>query len=348
MAKSPIPVPLQYVMLYLGLPNYRPTNKQLFKQSPFGYIIASTSDNGLGEFYEASGTFVNSVTKPISPLYPTNGMFKLGTNQNSGLVTTATYGLTSANGYNTSLGCANSVQMPARRYMFSSGLSAVPGAVADAPLANLNFSFWCTPVGLNTNSYIRSNGVSNALNPSTQAAAWMQVTANDAALDGGQGLTTGWLGGTLTAQNGTVVRGDLSQTRLLKLMWLSTMENGRATAPLRTDGIFYSANAIANILKAGQDARSPSSTTQSRWVHIGSVIASELGFLTTASSGGDTSGSDFTVRRDTLLNFLAAQGSAPPSNTTTGLSSAQKTWGAGFAILYDDRLQGFLQVYNHL
>ena len=329
----------------LAQPNFRSTNKQLFKQSPFGYIIASTSDNGLGELYEASGTFVNSVTKPISPLYPTNGMFKLGTNQNSGLVTTAAYGLTSANGYNTSLGCATSVAMPARRYMFSpiaSGLSTLPIAGL-VPLANLNFSFWCTPAGLNTNSYIRSNGVSNTQNPNTQAAAWMQVTANDAALDGGQGLTTGWLGGVLTDQNGNMVRGDLSQTRLLKLMWLSTMENGRATAPLRTDGIFYSANAIANILKAGQDGRSPASTTQSRWVHIGSVIASELGFLTTASTNGDTSGSDFTVQRDTLLDFAAATGSAPPANTAS-LTTAQKSWGAGFAILYDDRLQGFLQV----
>ena len=111
----------------------------------------------------------------------------------------------------------------------------------------------------------------------------------------------------------------------------------------RTDGIFYSANAIANILKAGQDGRSPASTTQSRWVHIGSVIASELGFLTTASTNGDTSGSDFTVQRDTLLDFAAATGSAPPANTAS-LSSNEKSWGAGFAILYDDRLQGFLQV----
>jgi hypothetical protein len=219
----------------------------------------------------------------------------------------------------------------------ASGLSANPNA--NLPTAPFNFSYWCAPASLAGTSFIRQSGVTtNALAPNARTDAWMRVNANDAAVDNNQGLTTGWLGGVLRDQAGNPVRGDLSQTRLLKLMWLSTMEGGRAQGPLRTDGIFYSANAIANILRSGQDARpGTQSSTQSRWVHIGSVIASELGFLTTASSGGDTSGMDFSVKRNTLLDFTPATGTP---------ASANGSWGAGFAILFDDRLQGFLQVTN--
>ncbi len=321
-------------------PNSRTSNKQVFKVSPFGYIIGPANNS---ELYENGGnTFVNgaganaaTLDKNISTLYPTNGPFRTGDKLGAG----GTNGLVAAAGYPNTLGCGNSVTMPVRRYVFSpvaSGLSANPNN--NLPTANLNFSYWCAPAALAGNSFIRRNGVTNALAPNAQLDAWMRVNARDSAVDNNIGLTTGWLGGLLTDHAGAPVRGDLSQTRLLKLMWLSSMEGGRAQGPLRTDGIFYSANSMANLLRSGKDARpGVQSSTQSRWIHIGSVIASELGFLTTASSGGDTSGMDFSVQKNALLDFSAATGIPAATNGT---------WGTGFAILYDDRLQGFLQVTN--
>ncbi len=323
-------------------PNSRASNKQVFKMSPFGYIIGPAGnselyENGGASFVNGTGGIAAALSKNVSPLYPTNGPFKLGDK---------TTGLVAGAGYPAALGCGTSVNMPVRRYVFSataSGLSVNPNGAAQLPTAPFNFSFWCAPAGLTGTSFIRQSGtITNAAAPNARTDAWMSVNANDAAVDNNQGLTTGWLGGVLRDQAGNPVRGDLSQTRLLKLMWLSTMEGGRAQGPLRTDGIFYSANAIANILRSGQDARpGTQSSTQSRWVHIGSVIASELGFLTTSSdgvaNGGDTSGMDFSVKRNTLLDFTPATGTPASTNGT---------WGAGFAILFDDRLQGFLQVTN--
>ncbi len=321
-------------------PNSRTTNKQVFKVSPFGYIIgpAGTSElyeNGGNNFINGTGGAASSLAKNVSALYPTNGPFKLGDKLGAG----GTNGLVPATGYPAALGCGNPVTMPVRRYAFSataSGLSANP--INNLPTANLNFSFWCAPASLAGTSFIRQGVTTSGAPPNAQASAWMSVNARDSAVDNNTGLTTGWLGGVLTDQAGNPVRGDLSQTRLLKLMWLSSMEGGRAQGPLRTDGILYSANAIANLLRSGQDARpGTQSSTQSRWMHIGSVIASELGFLTTASAGGDTSGMDFSVNRSTLMDFTAATGTP---------AAANGTWGTGFAILYDDRLQGFLQVTN--
>jgi hypothetical protein len=327
-------------------PNSRASNKQVFKVSPFGYILgpagsAEKYENGnVNNFINGAGVVTAAtLSKNISSLYPTNGPFKIGDRLGTG----TTNGLVSAAGYPTALGCGNPVIMPVRRYMFSSvasGLSSNPDAsVGQVPTANLNFSFWCAPAGLTGTSFIRRNGTTTtAALPNAQPDAWMRVNARDEAVDSNTGLTTGWLGGVLTDQVGNPVRGDLSQTRLLKLMWLSSMESGRTQGPLRTDGIFYSANSMANLLRSGQDARpGTQSSTQSRWIHIGSVIASELGFLTTASAGSDTSGMDFSVNKNALMDFSAATG-APAS--TNG------TWGTGFAILYDDRLQGFLQVTN--
>jgi hypothetical protein len=341
-------------------PNNRTTNKQVFKVSPFGYIIGPASsselyENGANRFVndlavtasvvDASGvTTTVTINKNVSPLYPTNGPLKLGDSS-------ASKGLVTAAGYTNALGCGTSTQMPVRRYTFSgtaSGLVNPPGSGTgkEVPTAPFNFSFWCPPSSLTGTSYIRKNGTTNGTSPNVQTDAWMPVNSRDAALDKNMGLTTGWLGGVLTDEAGNPVRGDLSQTRLLKLMWLSTMEAGRAQGPLRTDGIFYSANSIANILKSGKDDRTAAvrtgttdsasqSSTQSRWIHIGSVIASELGFLTTASSGGDTSGKDFTVNRNTVMDFK------PASNSPI---STEGSWGSGFSILYDNRLQGFLQV----
>jgi hypothetical protein len=139
------------------------------------------------------------------------------------------------------------------------------------------------------------------------------------------------------------VRADLSQTKLLKLMWLSTIETtSRTKGPLHTDGIFYSANLMTAVLRGGADGRSGDSNTQSRWIHNGSVIASELGFLITASNDGSFASGQYkpTINRTTTMNFNAATGTGSASD------AASNGWGAGIAILYDERLSGFLQVTN--
>jgi hypothetical protein len=334
-----------------NLINSGTTQKAVYKVSPFGYMLDGTQtpetyENGsTGNFYDGTGTASPyTVVKTVNPIYPSNGPMRIGD------VRTVTAGQPALGTVSVGVGvpCSttSNANMPIRRFIFSpttSGSSSLPTGT-NVPLAPLQFGFWCPPTTLAAGSYIRRNGGTSVTgattNPSNTNAAWMQVNTNDSGLDGNRGVTTGWLGGLLTDQLGGTVLGDLSQTRLLKLMWLSGMENGRATGPLRTNGILYSPNAIVNLLRAGKDGRAGGGTgqssMQSRWVHIGSIIASELAFLMSASSGGDTSGLNFTVNRSTIMDFSAA----------TGLSNSDTTgsWGSGLSVLYDNRLQGLLQI----
>jgi hypothetical protein len=235
---------------------------------------------------------------------------------------------------NAVLGCSNTTT-PLFNRRWGGG-----AASANTTAQNFNFNYWCPPA---TGNWIRTNGTSMQTgNPGSNASVWISQSTQDGKLDGNMGLTTGWLAG-IVKFNGVDVRADLSQTRLLKLMWLSTIEvTSRTKSPLHTDGIFYSANMITSVLRGGADARSGDSNTQSRWIHNGSVIASELGFLITASNNNSTAWGTYkpTIDRSTTMNFNAATGNGSASD------AAGKGWGAGIGIFYDDRLSGFLQVTN--
>jgi Tfp pilus assembly protein PilX len=350
-----------------GNVNNRAAAKQYYRLNPFGYMITS----GTQETYEsgflngtANGSGSFAVTVPMIPVYPSNGPLRIGSNATSGLAGTAVTGV----------GCNNTtVLMPLRRYWNQGNWTRVntsTGATSTAtvasgssigsnliPAANFNFAYWCPP---NAGSYVRRDdtSLSGSNNPGTVANAnvWMAQGSLDAALDSSVGMTTGWLAGAMQ-YNGNWVRGDLSQTRLLKLMWLSTMERSTRYTPkmpLRTDGIFYSANLIASLLRGTQDTRTGESSTQGRWIHNGSVIASELSFLIPAAPGTNTSGFPFTLKRTTNIDFNPGTTGTPggiDTNTADGGTIASSpttdgTWGPGFGIFYDDRLIGFLNVTN--
>jgi hypothetical protein len=156
-------------------------------------------------------------------------------------------------------------------------------------------------------------------------------------------MTTGWLGGLLrTGLVGTGFDqlGDLSQTKLLKLFWLSTMEstadrdpniaNMQSVGPLRTDGMFYSRNSLFCVARYYQDSLSRStliSNTQARWIHNGSVLSFELGFLLTGDVSN--SASQFTTIRNTPIDFTPAV--SPATNK-----------GPSMGVYFDDRLSGIL------
>jgi hypothetical protein len=317
-----------FVLRVLDVPNSRATPPRYFKMNPFGLILGNS---GTPEPYENGNlaTFVSNVSSAsIISLYPSNGPFRIGSNSNQGLAYT---------GMPSQLGCSNTTT-PQTIRRWGTNLAA-----GNTTQQGLNFGYWCPPSTL-TGSYVRKDGTAGTMagtsTPGTNTSVWMAQSTQDAALDANVGLTTGWLGG-LTTVGGNIIRGDLSQTRLLKLMWLATTEKGRTKGPLRTDGILYSANMITSVLRGSSDNRSGDSNTQSRWIHNGSVIASELGFLITASNNGvNASGTTFTLKRNTTMDFNAATG-----NSTAG-GAGDKGWGAGIGIFYDDRLSGFLQITN--
>jgi hypothetical protein len=308
--------------------------------NPHGLML----QNGDSENYEQGGSFISGTAAavPLSPLYPSNGPMLIGNRANSGVVSGGplgtTIGCSSINPTNPTVAASNIntsdivTNMPVRRFVNQNTTTPTSGSLT--PRAPMNFSYWCPAAN---GFFVRNSTASTVAtdNPSTVATAWMTQNARDVALDGGIGMTTGWLGGAIQYR-GTWFRGDISQTRLLKLMWLSTMEGTRAAGPFRTDGLYYTANMIASMLRRNKDDRgSAISSTQARWFHNGSVIASELGFLITGNAPG-TDTSRTTALRTTNIDFSPGTGSYGP---TTG-------WGPGIGVFYDDRLNGFLQVLN--
>lgn len=144
-------------------------------------------------------------------------------------------------------------------------------------------------------------------------------------------------------QGGFDSLGDLSQTKLLKLMWMFTIEGGgdrdpntvgvQAVGPLRTDGLLYSANSLFSVARFYSDRRTnqtdgPLSNTQARWIHHGSLLSFELGFLLTGNAEKSTS--DFTVKRSTAIDF------------TPGTSTEDFNRGPAMGVFWDERLTGLL------
>jgi hypothetical protein len=297
-----------------------------------------------------STTSRSSANFSFTTLYPSNGPMKIGSalgNLDNGL---ATYAASLGGSNFTNLGCIRSVDVTNTT---AQGVAAPTGFTANRAIPNLatqrnsqyrpantaitatnlpyhsqmTFGYYCTPAA--NGQYVRTSLASSTVSdPSQDTSAWQaqstltQGSTTVAAPDAGSGLTTGWLGGILNPGSATNAQlGDLSQTRLLKMMWLTTMESGtRTTQALRTDGIFYSANTIATVLRKNRDRRSDAaSSTGARWIHNGSVIAADLGFLLTGDS-----------------NTRGYNSQIDPAGTS----------GPAFGIFYDERLVGLLQLAN--
>jgi hypothetical protein len=362
-----------------------------FSSNPFGLMVkqgdAANYDGGsTGNFVSAAGSHT------ILPLYPSNGPILIGNNANNGLFAAA-----GGNELATGISCVNATNTgPIRSIYTDKFVNSVPTAVSYnrdrgfttdvAPAqVTLNYSFWCPP---STGRYVRSSGFTGSFSttatvaglpgsgststPATDTAAWQvqsiagtpstkNANGGNANLDGNLGMSTGWLAGLVgwNSTNSTFNQfGDFSQTRLLKLMWMATMENssrktaqllanaGTTGGPLRTDGIFYSANGIFALARYCQDGNcttnyarptgytgGSASRTQGRWIHNGSVVSAELGFLMTGNMdrGNEAFGYN---------GFGPITDFAPVTNIT----NANNPSGAALTVLYDDRLSGVLQI----
>jgi hypothetical protein len=305
-----------------------------FSSAPFSQIV--NRPTWFGSYEKDGGGQLNSIvdseTSPtdgatVIPLYPSNGPILIGaSNGTNGFSQTPGSGDIAA-GMTCSTGTGA-----------TSTVSSVSARRFGGGNVNYNFGFYCPPTS-STNRYLRSWGIGST-DPGQDSGAWMRQSPQNAALDGNRGMSTGWLAGLIRPNSTGVFQqlGDLSQTRLLKLMWLSTMEGSRATMPLRTDGIFYSAHAIFGLSRSFANTFSWSGTassrskTEGRWVHNGSVVASELGFLVTGDFTNTTGGVSqrFTVNRNTAMDFSA--------------SGATINTGPAMSIYYDTRLAGILQI----
>jgi hypothetical protein len=340
--------------------------KRYFQAQPFGFLVARPGFGPYeGDAWGTLGQFINSAsTATIIPLSPSNGPILTGNTNglaNGLFVTPANPVTTVTTQMRTGgLGCSAVPPLMPTSSQYSYGFQ------------NLNFSYWCPPAGV-IQPAIRASDISTVGNPNNLNADWQTLSSQNRGLDANRGLSTGWLGGLValgptsggaanTAANPATGQfrqmGDLSQTRLLKLMWLITMESGRTMndngeapsatpntqgqAPLRTDGIFYSPHGIWSVARYYRDVRGDSgsavpapysvaeSTTQGRWIHNGSVIAAELGFLLTGNLTNTTA--QFTTNKTDAVDFSPAP------------NGGQK--GPGMGIFYDDRLAGFLGVEN--
>jgi Tfp pilus assembly protein PilX len=338
--------------------------KRYFQSQPFGFLVARA---GFGA-YESGNQFINNIgTATIIPLSPSNGPILTGFTNNTanGLFVTPANPLAGVTTQmQPGLGCSATTPLMPTSSQYSFGFQ------------NLNFSYWCPPTPAAPAvavPVIRTSVIATVGNPNALNTYWQPLSTQNMGVDSNRGLSTGWLAGLValgptggggaatTAGNPATGQfrqmGDLSQTRLLKLMWLITMESGRTMndngespsatpnaqgqAPLRTDGIFYSPHGIWCVARYYRDVRGNSSavpapylatesSTQGRWIHNGSVIAAELGFLLTGNLTNTTA--QFTTNKTDAVDFSPAP------------NGGQK--GPGMGIFYDDRLAGFLGVEN--
>jgi hypothetical protein len=324
--------------------------------APFGFILDGADTYGRSRYEGTSVPFLGTTgLTSIIQLAPSNGPLSVGNNINNGLSDP-----TGANQMSSTLSCSTSIfrstsdpALPIAA-LTPTGTALQSGGFADvSDRSSLNFSTWCPP---NAGSFMRNGQTVNGTlgsTPANTAAAWMAQPNQDALLDGGRGMTTGWLGGLLAKDVGGQFTqiGDLGQSKLIKLMWLSTIESTArdadpttapvtAQGPLRTDGIFYSPMAIFGVVRntladttakfvPPNVAAIATSNTNGKWIHNGSMISYELGFL---APGNYTGTFQQTATVETpLANF-------GPLPTPVSTSTA----GPGLRLLYDKRLAGFL------
>jgi Tfp pilus assembly protein PilX len=300
-------------------------SKRYFKSMPFGLTLARP---GFGA-YQGTG-LNNGNTATVISLYPSNGPIRTGSRTNNGFYVQP--GATNSQ-INNNLTCTSVAGNNHRNVTnrFNQGTQV------------LNTNFWCTPPALTGTAYHRTwNNTANTT-PALDQSSWVAQSPQNTAVDANVGMTTGWLGGVLDWRGTGFTRmGDLSQSRLIKLMWLSTMESGRdvhpddsakANGPLRTDGIYYSTHGIFTLARSYQNTwQNARSTNEGRWIHNGSVIAAELGFLVTGDYTGNLNAA-FTYNNTATVNFDPSPSS--PQNA-----------GPAMGIFFDERAVGFLEVQS--
>jgi hypothetical protein len=318
--------------------NNRGGGNRYFLSAPFGLMLAR---GGFGS-YESGGTQINSTTRSIITLSPSNGPIRTGDRNNSGFVSQP--GAVGSPISNASLSCT------------TNGTAGINNPVSVIPTmyfndttnrAPLHVGFWCPP---NTGQFFRTWSGSGS-SPAQDTAAWAAQPNQNRLMDSSAGLTTGWLGGLLRVNQQTAAGtfdtlGDLSQTRLLKIMWASTMESTsdrnpdedgvQSIAPLRTDGLLYSANSLFSVARFYSDQRTtastgPRSNAQGRWIHNGSLLSFELGFLLTGNP--ERSADTYTVNRQTKVDFSPSQSNDLPSPWNRG---------PAMGVFWDERLSGLL------
>jgi hypothetical protein len=309
-----------------GNQSSRPATRPVFQSAPFGFLLAR------GGFGAYEGTQINTAGRAITTLSPSNGPLRTGDQSNTGMVRTQIT--------NAALGCTAIAQV-------ATNAPLLPTLIANnINTAPLHMGYWCPP---NTGKYFRTwNGSGNSSGPAGDTATWVAQHPSNAGLDNNTGMTTGWLAGALQfnpVAGGFDTLGDLSQTKLLKLMWMVTMETTadrdpniagtQAVGPLRTDGLLYSANSLFAVARFFADQRgtvsaASISNTQARWLHHGSLLSYELGFLLTGNATNSTS--QFTVNRTDAIDFTPAD------------SSSGGGWNKGPAmgVFWDERLVGLL------
>jgi hypothetical protein len=343
----------------LPIMNFRSTSRK-FLYSPFGLIsnlnsrAAQYEDLNTGFFLTALPTYTaggTTKTASIIPISPSNGPIFVGSRSNSGFATSS--------GASAQLSCATGRADGAGGFLqnFTNQDPALPSVfngsadfdITNAYRSSFNFSFWCPPT---TGSFVRADRLNDTLGatPANDASAWMSQPTQNAALDTNTGLTTGWFGG-LVGYDGTVYNqiGDLSQTRLIKLMWLSTIQ-GRASAdspgrrslmPFRTDGIMYSPQAVFGFVRSrtsgGDSSIETPTQTQGRWIHNGSLISYELGFLAPGLFGDYES--RYATESTKVVDFTPL-----PWPYRSGDARTRGDSGAGMTLLYDRRMAGFLNI----
>jgi Tfp pilus assembly protein PilX len=314
-----------------------------YQESPFGFIDTQNGCGGL--------TYLSSFTNAaLIPLFPSNGPLLPGDKSSVNAANPGTtYGTQLASG----LGCSNTYL---NNFTDSSSNTT-----------NFTFGYWCPP---NTGSYLRTDDTSGT-DPGSSAAAWSSVHAMNTRIEStsaGRGPSTGWLGGVIGYDSAKFTQlGDLSQVKILKMMWLMTMDDGQRDAdpnesyttetatttgfgPLRTDGLLYTKNGIYGVARYYADRRGGSvttggydgaiSSTQSRWIHNGSVIASNLGFLITGFV--ENSSATFTQTKTNDADKPAVDFRPAPIADSTGSNQL----GPAMGIFYDERLSGFLGINN--
>lgn len=329
--------------------------KAIFKSTPFGFMSYRSGKGvfSLGNYELPTSTFpagagqinaaasgsnralcAGAVCPSIQTLYPSNGPMRIGGNALAGFAVQPIAGGAISNPL---LSCVNNANQ----------LTSIP-TVWNAAAFQLNSGFWCPP---SAGSFVRQWGVAAPAlaNPALDAAAWMAQPGQNAALDGNIGMTTGWIGGLLKTNqavgNGFDQTGDLSQTRILKIMWLATMETTgdrdpnktgvQPQGPLRTDGMLYSPNSVFCVARYRRDNGTGNvSSTQARWIHHGSLLSFELGFLLTGDVSPNAGTDTFTVNRTTIMDH------APAVAGTT--SPTYNNYAPSMGVLYDERLRGLL------
>jgi hypothetical protein len=340
-------------------------SKPFYAPSPFGFISdIQTNDNyedGNANNFVSNAEMAN---KGIMVMASSNGPLWLGSSANNGLRTAIPAADPPVSCTNTTNNDALVLQPPITNTAATITMvrfTNVAGKTDTATfLAPFNFGFWCPPATLTAPQFrdgtivgtspsllsgsvpnLNLLGISNT--PAGNATVWM--TQGTSATIEANGMSVGWMAGLFPNTSGKTAQiGDLSSTRLVKLMYLASMENGNRRpdgvnlrGAFRTDGVFYSANAVYGTFRYQRDQYNVNggvATTQSRWIHNGTVAAAELAFLATGNVDSSKLNQPFVQNNfdNPRVNF------GPVADDLSNPKNANKN------IFYDSRLQGLINI----